>query len=60
MLMMSFFPKLWSSIMDPLVDEYELKKKGEISVEATKRAEQLTRNFIWKSAALTASLAILL
>jgi len=60
MLMMSFFPKMWFRIMDPLVDEYELKKKGDISVQATKCAEQLTRDFIWKSAAVTAGLAILL
>ena len=43
MILMSLFPTVWFDIMDPLVDEYELKKKGDISMEATKRAEQLTR-----------------
>lgn len=39
MLLISFFPRLWFSIMDPLVDEYELKKRGRVDVKATKRAE---------------------
>ena len=60
MLLLSLFPSSWFGIMDPLVDEYELKKKGDISVEATKRSEQLTREFVWKSAAVSAALAILL
>ena len=56
---MSFFPKTWFSVMDPLVDEYKKTKKGDINGKVMKNAVYLTKIFIIKMALIATSLFII-
>lgn len=55
---MSFFPSTWFKIMNPLVDEYNMTKTGNINGEVMKRAVKETRKFIIKLAMVTTPLYI--
>ena len=43
--LMAFFPGVWHSVMDPLVEEYEKHKHGNIVNLVTMKAQVLTREF---------------
>jgi hypothetical protein len=43
---MSFFPSVWFTVMDPLVDEYAKNKTGNIDSEVRAKANKLIRYFI--------------
>jgi hypothetical protein len=46
MIVVSFFPSVWRSIMDPLVDEYRKTQIGRIKSEIVEKSNQLTRIFV--------------
>lgn len=48
MILMSFFPSTWYSVMNPLVEEYQILKTGNINGNVRKIADQKTREFIVK------------
>lgn len=50
MVAISFFPKVWFEIMDPLVEEYKKYAVGTIKTELTERSLSLTRRFTIKMA----------
>ncbi len=48
MVMMSFFPDIWFSVMDPLVEEYKKIGIGNIHNEVTMKSMELTKEFMIK------------
>jgi hypothetical protein len=45
-IIMGLFPSVWFSVMDPLVDEYNKLKTGNIDSEVRAKANKLIREFI--------------
>lgn len=43
---MALFPSVWFSVMDPLVDEYNKLKTGNICSEVRAKSNKLIRYFI--------------
>lgn len=48
MIIMSFFPSVWFSVMNPLVDEYKKINIGRVTNEVTLKSAELTRQFAIK------------
>lgn len=57
-IIMSFFPSVWFTVMDPLVDEYNKVKTGKINSEVRAKARKLTRQFIIKTSLVALSLCL--
>lgn len=53
---LSFFPSVWFAVMDPLVDEYNRTKVGNVDGEIMKKAVFLTKKFIIKMGIYTTCL----
>jgi hypothetical protein len=55
---MCLFPSIWYKIMDPLVDEYNKTKCGNICGDVMKKAVKETRKFIIVLGIFTTSMYI--